>query len=66
MPDTTPTPAPKVCARCAYFRPITSNQFGNCHGNPPSVERAPTGQVFTSRPQVLPMDRACVLFEPAS
>lgn len=67
----TPTPTteaakPKVCARCAYFRPIPQNQFANCHGNPPEVERGPSGQPFSVRPQVLPGDRACRLFEAAS
>jgi hypothetical protein len=61
-----PVPQPaKTCALCAYFRKIKDSQFGNCHGNPPYVERGPTGQVFTGRPQVLPSDAACVLFKPA-
>ena len=60
---TAPTlPAPKVCGRCAYFRQIATSQFGNCHGNPPSVETGPANQPISCRPQVLPADVACVLF----
>jgi hypothetical protein len=64
MPDTpTPTlPRPKICGLCQYFRPIAGNQFGNCHGYPPAVERAPTGTPYSCRPQVLPSDAACTLF----